>query len=58
MHKRGDKYKNYAFPINKEHGLMETKLSQLPLPSIASWEPREVLKICVEAHRHLAKHWP
>lgn len=34
---------------------METKLSHLPLPDIASWETREVLKSCAEAHRHLAE---
>ncbi len=34
---------------------METKLSHLPLPNIASWETRAVLKSCAEAHRHLAE---
>ena len=34
---------------------METKLSHLPPPNIASWETRAVLKSCAEAHRHLAE---
>lgn len=34
---------------------METTLRGLPLPHIETWETRAVLKMCAEAHRHLAE---
>ena len=34
---------------------MEFELTPLPRPNIESWETRKVLKLCAQAHRHLAE---